>query len=98
MIDPAFPIVSSKSVPPQQWDRMKKKVTIRLLLVLKRLNVFLPKDIIKAIVNFSRIGFTMEEALEHKQKLLKERMYFINEMNEEIERDYSTATGTDDSQ
>lgn len=89
VVDPQNPIVSSNEVPPQQWEKMKKKLLINLLLVLKRLRVTVPKDVLLKIADYAKIGFTWEEALEHRKKLMKERKYFTDYMNVTMEREYS---------
>lgn len=90
VVDPQYPIVSSAEVPPQQWEKTKKKLLITLLLVLKRLRVTsMSKDVLIKIAEYAKIGLTWEEALEHRKKLMKERKYFTDYMNVTMEREYS---------
>ena len=48
-----------------------------------------------AIVDLAKTGFTKKEALEHKQNLTTERKFFIDNMNNLLERSLSLYTGSD---
>jgi hypothetical protein len=48
-----------------------------------------PKDVVKHILSFAKVGLTFEEAKQHRELLMKERKYFINQQNQEMERDFS---------
>ena len=60
-----------------------------MLLVLKKKQIKLPKEILLNIVDFAKSGLTWKEAEEHRLELMKERKFFRDEMNAEMERSFS---------
>ena len=95
IVDPENPIVSSEVVPPQQWEKNKKHLIIYLLMILKRLGVtgnkkqVFPREIVMKIIDLCKIGFTWKEAKKHRKELMKERKFFVKNMNELMERSFS---------
>ncbi len=82
--------MSSDLVPPQQWDFVRPKLGVMLLWVCKQLKVKpFPKDVLKLILSFAKSGLLWEEAASHREKLMKERKFFINQKNQQMEREFS---------
>jgi len=90
IVDPKHPIVSSLEVPPQQWFRTKRKMMFELLMVTRiRFKMVVPFELLEKIADYCKSGMSESEAEEHRLKLMKERKYKIDAMNEVWERTYS---------
>eukprot|EP01088_Endostelium_zonatum_P004025 TRINITY_DN1522_c0_g2_i1.p1 TRINITY_DN1522_c0_g2~~TRINITY_DN1522_c0_g2_i1.p1 ORF type:complete len:633 (-),score=168.83 TRINITY_DN1522_c0_g2_i1:31-1929(-) len=95
VVDPKNRIVSTRDVPEQRWDKVKKETGYALCMVNKRLGEgvreggYLPVEILERIMRWAKWGFTKEEAEEHRRKLMHERKYFVGLNNEVWERRFS---------
>jgi hypothetical protein len=87
LVDPATPIVSTSSVPPQQseWLKMEMQNTTGGTHFSK-----LPKEIHDIILMQQDWPMSLEDAQKHRAELMKERKFFFEQNNEEIwERPFS---------
>ena len=89
LVNPDVNLISTMDVPQQQWERVKYTQAVWLTLVSKRMGKQLPKEMVMYIIEKAKYGFTWEEALQHRLNLMKERKFFVNDQNEEMEREYS---------
>lgn len=82
-------IISSADVAEQQWDVVRGKTTLALLQVTAKLGTPLPRELVKYIVDLAKWGMTKEEAHRHREVLMKERKYYVDENNRLWQRNYS---------
>ncbi|KAJ3086167.1 hypothetical protein HK102_013454 [Quaeritorhiza haematococci] len=86
LVDPAQRITSTKTVPPQQMQWFRD-------MVMKDVGgpfANLPTEIIERILECSSWPMTLEKAKEHREKLMKERKFFVKENTAEVfEREFS---------
>ncbi|KAG0359762.1 hypothetical protein BG005_000218 [Podila minutissima] len=84
LVNPETPILSTTNVPPQQkeWAPMKG--------VLLQAARKLPPELVHEIDRHVDWPIELEEALGHREELMKQRKYFVSSMNEEMfERPFS---------
>ncbi|KAL2622356.1 hypothetical protein R1flu_002561 [Riccia fluitans] len=90
LVDPNSEIVSTRHVPPQQWERQVPQLVNLMCLVVKRVTgKFFPLPMIQDIVSRAKSGLTLAEARRHRLELMRERKYKVEHDNEEWEREYS---------
>ncbi|KAG0045706.1 hypothetical protein BGZ83_009071 [Gryganskiella cystojenkinii] len=84
LINPQEPILSTTHVPPQQLDWALGAGYLNQ--IAKRL----PIELIDEVKDLLDWPMTLEEAKEHRKKLMKERKFFVKDMNETVfERPFS---------
>ncbi|KAG0028301.1 hypothetical protein BGZ82_008504 [Podila clonocystis] len=84
LVNPETPILSTTNVPPQQkaWAPMKD--------VLLQAARKLPPELVQEIDRHVDWPIELEEALGHREELMKQRKYFVSSMNQEMfERPFS---------
>ena len=59
------------------------------MLAAKRYGKKLPKDVVNLIMSFAKSGMTMQEAKQHRLKLMEQRKYVVTQENERLEREFS---------
>ncbi|KAL3691665.1 hypothetical protein R1sor_005316 [Riccia sorocarpa] len=90
LVDPDNEIVSTRHVPPQQWERFVPQLVNLISLTVKRvIGKFFPLPLVQEIVSRAKSGLTLAEARRHRLELMRERKYKIEHDNEEWEREYS---------
>ncbi|KAL3691659.1 hypothetical protein R1sor_005310 [Riccia sorocarpa] len=88
LVDPDNEIISTRHVPPQQWERFVPQLVILMSLIVKRVaGTFFPLPLIQEIVSRAKSGLTLAEARRHRLELMRERKYKIEHDNEEWERE-----------
>eukprot|EP01023_Acetabularia_acetabulum_P009224 TRINITY_DN1409_c1_g1_i2.p1 TRINITY_DN1409_c1_g1~~TRINITY_DN1409_c1_g1_i2.p1 ORF type:complete len:552 (-),score=71.37 TRINITY_DN1409_c1_g1_i2:829-2484(-) len=88
VVDPECTITSTKDVHDQNWKVAKVRVVIELQKVAKRIiGTPFPEVIAQKILQFSKVGFSLEEAQQNRLALMRHRKYYKDEMNREIERE-----------
>lgn len=75
LVDPSVNILSTLRVPPQQQSWFKEEIAKK--------ETRLPVEIMEKIVDFLDWPMSLEEAKEHRNKLMDERKYFVDESNRE---------------
>ncbi|KAL3691666.1 hypothetical protein R1sor_005317 [Riccia sorocarpa] len=90
LVDPDNEILSTRHVPPQQWERFVPELVNLMSLIVKRVvGKFFPLPLVQEIVSRAKSGLTLAEARRHRLELMRERKYKIEQDNEEWEREYS---------
>ena len=75
------PVVSTATVPPQQLEWLKREVQSK---------PSLPNELSEKILDMLDWPMSLEEAKKHREQLMKERKYFIEQNNENLfERPFS---------
>ncbi|CAF2713941.1 unnamed protein product [Rotaria sp. Silwood2] len=84
LVDPTIRILSTANVPPQQSHWF-----VNILRSMPPFNQ-LPLVVVDKILNYTNFPMSMNDAKEHRKKLMDERKYFISEHNELLfERPFS---------
>jgi len=86
LVDPNSPIVSSLTVPQQQWEWVSKRIIFHLEAVLSSLKLSFPMDVIKILLEYAAYGLTLKQAKEHRLALMDERKADILSTNDNWER------------
>ncbi|KAL3691663.1 hypothetical protein R1sor_005314 [Riccia sorocarpa] len=90
LVDPDNEIVSTRHVPPQQWERFVPELVHLMSLIAKRVHgKFFPLPLVQEIVSRAKSGLTLAEAKRHRLELMREREYKIENNNEVWEWEYS---------
>ncbi|KAL3691664.1 hypothetical protein R1sor_005315 [Riccia sorocarpa] len=90
LVDPDEEIVSTRHVPPQQWERSVPQLVNLMCLVVKRVTgKFFPLPLVQEIMSRAKSGLTLAEARRHRLGLMRERKYKIDSENEEWEREFT---------
>ena len=92
LIDPDKPIISTSFVPPQQWSeyfpiycKLLEEISRKILIDGREF----PLEIIFHILSYTKIGFSELKAKKYQLRLMKQRKFYVNAMNETLEREYS---------
>eukprot|EP01117_Protostelium_nocturnum_P013598 TRINITY_DN5091_c0_g3_i1.p1 TRINITY_DN5091_c0_g3~~TRINITY_DN5091_c0_g3_i1.p1 ORF type:complete len:578 (+),score=165.24 TRINITY_DN5091_c0_g3_i1:156-1736(+) len=90
LVHPEQRILSSDDIPAQQWDEIKPRLALTILMIGKRLGVEkIPKDVVLLILRLAKWGFTEEEAKLERLHLMFQRKFFKNLQSQYVEREWS---------
>jgi len=86
LVDPTTPIISTALVPPQQesWFNTELKENMKGTWFEK-----LPKEILDQILSYISAPMSLEDAKRHREKLMKERKFFVERSTKIFERPFS---------
>eukprot|EP01025_Chloroclados_australasicus_P046513 TRINITY_DN5129_c1_g1_i4.p1 TRINITY_DN5129_c1_g1~~TRINITY_DN5129_c1_g1_i4.p1 ORF type:complete len:314 (+),score=33.23 TRINITY_DN5129_c1_g1_i4:268-1209(+) len=88
LVDPQQKIISTEDIRDQNWTKQKQKVAVELQKVaLRKIGRSLPEVAAQKILQGAKVGFTLEEAQQHRVGLMRDRKFYKDEMNREILRD-----------
>jgi hypothetical protein len=85
LVNPGKPIISTATVPPQQASWYHKEIAR-----LSGLSSVLPSELQEAILSFVNFPMSLYEAKLHREELMKERKFFVQQHNDVLfERHFS---------
>eukprot|EP01026_Neomeris_dumetosa_P005335 TRINITY_DN11528_c0_g1_i1.p1 TRINITY_DN11528_c0_g1~~TRINITY_DN11528_c0_g1_i1.p1 ORF type:complete len:525 (-),score=69.60 TRINITY_DN11528_c0_g1_i1:206-1780(-) len=88
IVNPQRKILSTQDVQNQNWAKLKGVQAIEIQKVARKiLGQSLPEAINQKIINSAKMGFTLEEAQQHRLGLMEDRKYFKDELNNSVERE-----------
>lgn len=89
LIDPKQEVLSTAVVPPQQQSWFSRE--LKSMSVTKRTELGrLPDPVISKIVSYMDYPMSYDDAKKHREELMRERKYFVNDSNERLfERPFS---------
>ncbi|KAJ3149361.1 hypothetical protein HDU89_003723 [Geranomyces variabilis] len=88
LVDPAVRVRSTRTVPPQQWERIRPGVARCVAKAAQRAlgnGRGLPGEMVEKIVGWCKWGMTMQEARAHRICLTRERRVYVDAINAEWE-------------
>jgi hypothetical protein len=88
LVDPDKRIASTADIPMQQWNTISTQLAHTLYRQWRPLGSAsaLRKGIVRLILDFAKWGFTQEEALQHRLKLMEERKFSRHAVGSKFEK------------
>jgi hypothetical protein len=86
LVDPTYRTISTSIATNTHWLRLLPKLTRALTLLLP---TTMPSVIIRIIAEYMSSGMTHREALAVRASLMNERKYFVDEHNQQWQREFS---------
>jgi len=84
LVDKTASVVTTSQVAPQQWPAQLPKFRQCVSDV-----GGLPTAVANLVCEYVHNGFTADEAVHHRAELMRQRKFFINEKNQEWQREFS---------
>ncbi|KAJ1559589.1 hypothetical protein HK405_010048, partial [Cladochytrium tenue] len=90
LVDPDKPIKSTADVRPQQWNACaQKRVAILVQHAALMHGVYLPKELVDIVVGFAKSGYSWDEAVAIRERLMEHRKYVVTADNRKLLRPFS---------